>query len=135
MPALIGPETSRLCLRQWRPDDRPPFARPNGRSARHAVVSRTARADRQRCHGRALRGGSRYWRRGGEILAGSFVGRFAATAQIEMRFQCLSRAGLLLSGQSLGVISMGEDGRQVIDFVWSWLDEVEGNGCSRHGER
>lgn len=72
---------------------------------------------------------------GGEIVAGNFVGRFLAPERIEMRFQCLSRTGLLLSGQSQGVISMAEDGRLVIDFTWSWLAGAAGSGCSRHVER
>jgi hypothetical protein len=70
------------------------------------------------------------WYRGGEILEGNFVGKFIDTHQIELRFQCLTNSLELLSGKSIGFVSLLENGKLTLAFDWSWLDRPDEGGTS-----
>ena len=71
---------------------------------------------------------------GGEIHAGQVVGRVTGADGIELLFQCVTTAGVLLSGRSRGVVSRGGDGLLRLDFEWSWLSGDEGGGTSAYVE-
>lgn len=72
---------------------------------------------------------------GAEIRAGQLVGRVVGEDRIELRFQCLTAAGELLSGRSLGTVSRrAEDGLLCLAFEWTWLSGEEGGGTSRYVE-
>jgi hypothetical protein len=63
---------------------------------------------------------------GGEIRTGQLVGRVTGEDRIEMRFQCVTTSGDLLSGRSSGRVSRDADGRVCLDFDWVWLSGQEG---------
>lgn len=72
--------------------------------------------------------------KGGEVQSGSLVGRQTATNKIELRFQCITRAGILMSGRSTGTISKNEEGLLKLDFDWHWLDGDQSGGTSHYIE-
>lgn len=72
--------------------------------------------------------------RGGEIRAGQLVGRITGPDAIELRFQCITTAGELLSGLSQGRVSREPTGLLCLDFEWAWLSGDEGGGTSSYVE-
>jgi hypothetical protein len=73
--------------------------------------------------------------RGGEIVEGNFVGKFIASNQIELRFQCLTKSLELLSGKSTGLVSALANGKlTLVAFEWAWLDHPNEGGISNYVE-
>jgi len=71
---------------------------------------------------------------GGEIHHGQLVGRVTGDVTIEMRFQCITTGGELLSGSSRGTVSRDGAGLMHLDFEWEWLSGDTGGGTSRYVE-
>lgn len=71
---------------------------------------------------------------GGEIRAGQIVGKITGPDAIELRFQCITAAGELLSGLSQGRVSRDLAGLLCLDFEWVWLSGDQGGGTSSYVE-
>lgn len=71
---------------------------------------------------------------GGRILEGQLIGRATSADTIEMRFQCITTDGELLSGASTGRISRNEEGYLELHFDWAWLTGEGTGGQSSHAE-
>ena len=72
--------------------------------------------------------------RGGQIVEGNFVGKFIAANKIELRFQCLTKSFELLSGKSIGFISVLLNDKLALTFNWSWLEQSSEGGTSSYVE-
>lgn len=72
--------------------------------------------------------------KGGEIKSGHLVGKQTAPNKIELRFQCITQSGVLMSGESEGIIAQNEQGLLTLEFSWRWLDGDQSGGISRYVE-
>ncbi|WP_299456036.1 hypothetical protein [uncultured Microscilla sp.] len=72
--------------------------------------------------------------KGGEVKTGVLVGKQTAPNQIVLRFQCITQAGILMSGQSEGTIGQNGAGLLTLEFSWRWLDGDQSGGISHYIE-
>ncbi|WP_434984730.1 hypothetical protein [Vreelandella zhaodongensis] len=71
---------------------------------------------------------------GGDIRSGQIVGKITGADAIELRFQCITTTGELLSGLSQGRVSRDPAGLLCLDFEWAWLSSNQGGGTSSYVE-
>jgi len=71
---------------------------------------------------------------GGAIEKGFILGKQIADNEIELLYQCLTKEGELLAGESKGRISLNEDQKLEIHFDWRWLNGNQSGGKSHYIE-
>lgn len=71
---------------------------------------------------------------GGTILKGQIIGKQTEAKRVEFLFQCITDSNELKTGQSVGMISKGENNKLLIHFDWQWLNGDLSGGESVHVE-
>lgn len=71
---------------------------------------------------------------GGEVAEGRFVGHYVDLDRLELLFECMTRAGHLCAGRSLGTVSRDYGGKLRLAFEWTWLYGADGGGISAYVE-
>lgn len=71
---------------------------------------------------------------GGAIEIGSIIGKQIADNEIVLLYQCLTKEGDLLAGESRGRISVNKDQKLELHFDWRWLNGNQSEGKSHYIE-
>ena len=71
---------------------------------------------------------------GGKIKRGQILGRQVSPNTIHLLYHCLTTDGLLMAGESEGVLSINENGAMEIAFDWQWLNGDRSGGKSHYVE-
>lgn len=71
---------------------------------------------------------------GGKIHKGLIVGKQLSTNSIHILYQCLTTDGLLMAGESKGILSTNDEGAMEIAFDWQWLNGDRSGGKSHYVE-
>lgn len=67
---------------------------------------------------------------GGAIQEGFLIGKLSGEVTIELLYQCITTAGELKAGRSVGTISVTPHGKLQLDFDWNWLTGDRSGGKS-----
>jgi hypothetical protein len=73
--------------------------------------------------------------KGGRILEGQLIGKATSENTIEMRYQCVTIDGELLSGACTGEVSSNDRALIELHLDWWWLTGRGGGGESSYMER